>query len=86
MTGGVVVPRRGRGRPAAERFAVFAERYCGLRLEDFQREIAREVFADRRELLVLMPRGGGKTALMAAVGLSALLYARARDLRLCGLT
>src|SRR4051812_36587844 len=58
---------------SADRFALFAERYCGLHLEPFQKLIVREVFADRRELLVLLPRGCGKTTLMAAVGLFFLL-------------
>src|SRR5215211_4917037 len=57
----------------AERFGLFGERYCGLRLEPFQHEIVREVFSDRRELLVLLPRGNGKTTLMAAVGVFSLL-------------
>ena len=37
---------------SADRFAVFAERFCGLRLEPFQRVIAGEVFTARHELLV----------------------------------
>jgi phage terminase large subunit-like protein len=57
-----------------DRCCLFIERYCGLRLEDFQREIVREVCSDRRELLVLMPRGGGKSTLMAAVGVFFLLH------------
>lgn len=35
--------------------------------------IAEEVFTDRRELLVLLPRGNGKTTLMASVGRFSLL-------------
>ncbi len=58
---------------SADRFARFAERYCGLRLEPFQHEIVREVFSDRRELLVLLPRGNGKTTLFAAIGVFELL-------------
>jgi phage terminase large subunit-like protein len=58
---------------AADKFTVFAERYCGLRLEPFQHDIVREVFSDRRELLILLPRGAGKTTLMAAVGVFDLL-------------
>jgi phage terminase large subunit-like protein len=56
-----------------ERFERFAERYCALRLEPFQRLIVAEVFADRRELLCLLPRGQGKTTLFAAIGLFFLL-------------
>jgi phage terminase large subunit-like protein len=56
-----------------DRFAEFAEKYCGLRLEPFQKLIVAEVFADRRELLVLLPRGNGKTTLFAAIGLFSLL-------------
>ena len=59
--------------PLPDRFAIFAEKYCGLRLEPFQKTIVEEVFSDRRELLVLLPRGNGKTSLMAAVGLFDLL-------------
>lgn len=45
----------------------------GLELEPFQRRIVREVFAGRRELLVLIPRGNGKTTLFAALALYHLL-------------
>ena len=41
----------------------------GLKLEPFQGGLIREVFAGRRELLVLMPRGNGKTTLFAALAL-----------------
>jgi phage terminase large subunit-like protein len=58
---------------SAERFALFAERYCALRLEPFQRRIVADMFSDRRELLVLLPRGNGKTTLMAAAGVFSLL-------------
>jgi phage terminase large subunit-like protein len=52
------------------------ERFCaavGLGLEPFQREIVAEVFSPRRELLVLLARGNGKSSLMAAVALWHLL-------------
>ncbi|MBA2255854.1 MAG: hypothetical protein H0W05_01435 [Thermoleophilaceae bacterium] len=52
------------------------ERFCaavGLELEPFQREIASEIFGDRRELLCLLPRGNGKSSLLAAVALFHLL-------------
>jgi phage terminase large subunit-like protein len=58
---------------SADRFAEFAERFCGLRLEPFQTLIAGEVFTARRELLVTLPRGNGKTSLLAALGLFKLL-------------
>ena len=58
---------------SAERFAAFAGRFCGLELEPFQHVIAREVFTARRELLVTMPRGNGKTSLLASLGLFRLL-------------
>lgn len=41
----------------------------GLVLEKFQLDLIREVFAGRRELLVLIPRGNGKTTLFAALAL-----------------
>src|SRR5215211_3193961 len=62
-----------RSLPAADRFVAFAGRFCGLDLEPFQRTIAAEVFSARRELLVTMPRGNGKTSLLAALGLYKLL-------------
>ena len=54
-------------------------RFCGdvldLDLEPFQVRISREVFSDRRETLVLLPRGNGKSTLLAAIGLWHLLSA-----------
>ncbi len=58
--------------PELERFAGFCA-MVGLTLEDFQREIVQEVFSPRREALVLLPRGCGKSSLMAAVALWHLL-------------
>lgn len=52
------------------------ERFCalvGLRLEPFQIEIARAIFGPQREVLILLPRGQGKTTLCAAVSLFHLL-------------
>ncbi len=46
------------------------ERFCkqiGFELEPFQRKIARAAFAPERELVVLVPRGNGKTTLMAVL-------------------
>ena len=39
----------------------------GLVLEPFERRIARAAFAPERELLCLLPKGNGKTTLMAAL-------------------
>jgi phage terminase large subunit-like protein len=51
-------------------------RFClliGLELEPFQRLIVSELFSGRRRLLILLPRGNGKTTLKAAVALWHLL-------------
>jgi phage terminase large subunit-like protein len=48
-------------------------RTVGLNLEPFQKRIARAVFDGQRELLVLLPKGNGKTTLMAAVAVHHLL-------------
>lgn len=51
-------------------------RFCeqaGLRLEPFQRRIAKAAAGPERELLVLLPRGNGKTTLMAALALHHLI-------------
>lgn len=45
----------------------------GLQLEPFQRRIARAYFDGERELLVMLPRGNGKTTLVAAIALHHLL-------------
>ena len=58
--------------PELERFAAFCA-LVGLTLEPFQREIVQEVFSPRREALVLLPRGCGKSTLMGAVALWHLL-------------
>jgi phage terminase large subunit-like protein len=45
-------------------------RFCkqvGFHLEPFQRKIARAAFGDQRELLVLLPRGNGKSILLGAL-------------------
>lgn len=54
------------------RFEQFAPT-VGLTLEPFQRRIVRAAFGAERELLVLLPRGNGKTTLIAAVALHHLL-------------
>jgi phage terminase large subunit-like protein len=53
-------------RPGYRGFLKFAE-FVGLDLEGFQRKIARAFFDGQRELLILLPKGNGKTTLMAAV-------------------
>src|SRR5215212_9253869 len=68
---------------SADRFAQFAAGYCGLALEPFQHEIAAEVFSARRELLVTMPRGNGKTSLLAALGLFKLLSTPDAEIYCC---
>jgi phage terminase large subunit-like protein len=49
-------------------FESFA-RLCGIDLEPFQRRIWRAVSGSEREATILLPRGQGKTALMALVAL-----------------
>jgi phage terminase large subunit-like protein len=46
---------------------------CGLQLEPFQRRIAQAAAGPERELAVLLPRGNGKTSLVAAIALHHLL-------------
>jgi hypothetical protein len=58
------------------RFRRFCAEVLELELEDFQVKIAREVFSARRECLILLPRGNGKSTLLAAIGLWHLLSAR----------
>src|SRR3954447_7879420 len=55
-------------KPRAVEIEAFAE-LCGLELEAFQRRIMRAVAAGEREVVVLLPRGNGKTALMALIAL-----------------
>jgi phage terminase large subunit-like protein len=46
------------------------EAFCariGLALEPFQRRIARAATGPERELVALLPRGNGKTTLLAAI-------------------
>jgi phage terminase large subunit-like protein len=58
--------------PGYRGFLRFAEA-VGLRLEPFQRKIARTLFAGQRETLVLLPRGNGKSTLLGAVAVHHLL-------------
>src|SRR3954453_1573008 len=57
------------------RFRRFCDQILDLGLEDFQVDIAREVFLPRRETVILVPRGNGKSTLLAAIGLWHLLSA-----------
>jgi len=43
------------------RFKRFCAEILDLRLEPFEVKIANEVFSDRRETLVVLPRGNGKS-------------------------
>ena len=58
------------------RFKRFCSEVLELRLEPFQVEITREVFSPRRECLILLPRGNGKSTLLAAIALWHLLSAK----------
>ena len=52
------------------------ERFCqdvGLQLEQFQKRIANAIKCDEPELVVLIPRGNGKTTLLAAIALHHLI-------------
>jgi phage terminase large subunit-like protein len=46
---------------------------CGITIEPFQKRIVRAVSGAERECVVLLPRGQGKTALLALVALSHLI-------------
>jgi phage terminase large subunit-like protein len=59
-------------KSSADRFADFAGR-LGVKIEPFQRQIVKELFAGRRETLILLPRGNGKSTLLAALSLWHLL-------------
>ena len=53
-------------------FPLFCEQ-VGLHLEPFQKRIAGAAAGPERELVVLLPRGQGKTTLMAAIALHHLI-------------
>jgi phage terminase large subunit-like protein len=53
-------------------FLAFAER-VGLRLEPFQKRIAKAAAGPEREFVALLPRGQGKTTLLAAIALHHLI-------------
>jgi phage terminase large subunit-like protein len=58
--------------PSREPFAAFCEQ-IGLRLEPFQKRIAKAAAGPEPEFLALLPRGQGKTTLLAALALYHLL-------------
>ena len=58
--------------PALADIEDFAD-VCGLELEPFQRRILRAIASGTREVVVLLPRGNGKTALLALVALHQLV-------------
>ena len=68
----MILPSSPQSAPDLARFEGFC-RYVGLELEDFQRGVLAEFFAGRRELLVMLPRGNGKTTLFSALALFHLL-------------
>src|SRR5262245_49345506 len=55
-----------------DRFQGFCK-HLGINLEPFQLQIVSDLFAGRRETLILLPRGNGKTTLLAALALFHLL-------------
>jgi phage terminase large subunit-like protein len=59
-------------KSSADRFERFYD-FLGFTLEPFQKEIVGELFAGRRESLILIPRGNGKSTLLAALSLFHLL-------------
>ena len=66
-------------------FCGFAERAArvGLDLEPFQRKIAKAALGPERELLILLPRGNGKTSLQALVALHHLLVTEEAEVFCC---
>jgi len=60
---------------ALTRFQTFCERFAGLELESFQREIVATHWS-YRETLALLARGNGKTSLAAALAVHHLLTTR----------
>jgi phage terminase large subunit-like protein len=60
--------------PSSEpnKFKAFCK-HLDLHLEAFQMKIVRDLFGKRRETLILIPRGNGKTTLLAALALWHLL-------------
>lgn len=57
-----------KGSSQVARFGRFCE-LIGLDIEGFQLKIVSEAFSPRRESLILIPRGNGKTTLLAAFAL-----------------
>ncbi len=52
---------------------------CGLELEPFQRRILRAIASGTREMVVLLPRGNGKTSLAALLALHHLVTVDGRE-------
>jgi phage terminase large subunit-like protein len=67
----VIAPERG-VRAGYAGFREMCER-IGFNLEPFQRKIAKAAFGPERELLVLLPRGGGKSRLIGTLAVHHLL-------------
>jgi|GEM_PF-1835129 len=67
------------------RFRRFAA-LCGVELEPFQLLIMAEFFSGRRELIVLLPRGNGKTTLYALVALWTMLTVERGDVYIAAST
>lgn len=78
--GDVPLPFKPRSSVESERFAAFADKFLRvpkgtgakgkLRLRDWQMDIARDVLdSGARTVGLMLPRGSGKTTLMAAIGL-----------------
>ncbi len=67
-------------RYSAPEFVPFCER-VGLKLEPFQRKIAKAAAAPEREFVRLIPRGSGKTTLLAVLAYITSSRRRASGLR-----
>ncbi len=75
-------------------FELFADRFCGPRghlttesgaalgLEPFQRVVLADFFAGASETAILVPKGNGKSTLMAALGLFVLVTTRDAEIAL----
>lgn len=61
-----------RGRSVPADFEAFCER-VDLALEPFQKRIVRAIYGEQHELLALLPRGQGKTTLLAAIAVFELM-------------
>jgi phage terminase large subunit-like protein len=68
--------------PAATSLVEFAA-YCGLDLEPFQRRISKAIAGPEREFVCLLPRGQGKTHLLAIVALHYLVTVEGAKVYCC---